>query len=97
MEYVFGRLPDGSQNLMVKSKAETDLAGRTEIRRDFDDCFIIDNFYAGEKYKTETDSEGIFYDWYNVSDHGRTIDYSKKLEPQIQSNSDSIDEILKII
>ena len=97
MEYTFGRNSKGVEILQTKGATNTDLSGRTEIKREYEDCYITDNCDVGMKYKSDKDDEGNCYDWYVITDHNRTIDFTKKLAPKIKSNSDAIDEILKII
>lgn len=97
MEYIFGRRDDGVENVLAKGKETTDLVGRTSITRTYDDCTIIDTFEAGKKYLSDKDSEGNFYNWYIITDHSRSVDFSKKLQPQIDENSAAIDEILAMM
>jgi len=97
MEYIFGRRSDGIENVLTKGSEDTDLAGRTEIKREYTDCTITDTFDAGRKYLSDKDSDGNIYNWYIISDHSRSVDFSKKLQPQIDENSAAIDEILAMM
>lgn len=97
MEYTFGRDMNSVEILQTKNSKHTDLSGSTEIKREYDDCYITDNCDVKNKYKSDEDGDGNCYDWYVIADHNRTIDFTKKLDPKIQSNSDAIDAILKLI
>ncbi|MEA4922141.1 MAG: hypothetical protein VB031_02100 [Eubacteriaceae bacterium] len=97
MEYVFGRRSSGVENLLVKDMKHGDLIGMTEIKREYGDCFITDAFSADTKYKSSEDSEGNCYDWYEISDHTRTIDFTKRLEPRVSDTEDAITGILELL
>jgi hypothetical protein len=82
MEYVFGL--DGCRTLMTKGAEHTNLAGYTEVVREFADCTITDNFFAVAKTNSAEDSEGSCYDWYIINEHYRMVDktpaYSGRVE-----------------
>ena len=42
MEYTFGRNSKGVEILQTKGATNTDLSGRTEIKREYEDCYITD-------------------------------------------------------
>ena len=73
MEYTFGRNSKGVEILQTKGATNTDLSGRTEIKREYEDCYITDNCDVGTKYKSDKDDEGNCYDWYVITDLSFTV------------------------
>lgn len=78
MEYVFG-LDDarGQRTLRTRGETHSDLQGFCEVVREYDTSVITDNFRVVRKTHSDEDSEGGCYDWYDIDQCYRTIDYTK--------------------
>lgn len=77
MEYVFGsreRHGVTQDILRTKGNKHTNLSGKIEIERKYDDCIITDSFNVLSKYQSKKDIEGNCYDWYVITGHYRYID-----------------------
>lgn len=86
MEYVFGnikRLGKLVHILKTMGDQHTNLIGANQIERKYSDSIITDAFIVKEKYLSKTDSGGLCYDWYIITDHSRYIDYFTPLKEQI--------------
>ena len=103
MEYIFGivrRITSSFHNLKTISDSDDAiLTGNTTIKREYDDCIIIDNFDVIKCYKT-AESNGKYYRWYEIENHSRTINYTKETKENtinIESNRESLMESTDII
>lgn len=87
MDYIFGLVDRNGvtvENLKTVGETHTDLAGFTEIVRDYPDSTIIDRFKVDEKYHSDDDAEGRAYDWYIISEHYRYEDKFTPAAEQLQ-------------
>lgn len=78
MEYIFGEVTRNGkvcEGLKTKGTTHSDLTGMVDVRREYTDSIIVDKFKIVEKYDSQTDEAGNCYDWYEISDHYRYIDY----------------------
>ncbi|MBQ7563929.1 MAG: hypothetical protein IJT16_08065 [Lachnospiraceae bacterium] len=96
MEYVFGNT-GSKKTLKTKGDSHTDLIGFHQLRRDYDDQTIIDEFRILKKIKTAEDSEGNCYDWYEIDSHYRITDKftpnREAIEGGIADTQDAICEV----
>ena len=53
----------------------TDYSGEIQLVTEYDDAIITDTCEIVEKYYSAEDIEGNCYDWYEVKNHNRTIEY----------------------
>ena len=53
----------------------TNYSGEIQLVAEYDDAIITDNCEIVSKYYSAEDSEGNCYDWYEVLNHNRTIEY----------------------
>lgn len=80
MEYVFGANSySGVETLRTKGSEHTELAGFAETVQEYDDSTITDTFHIIRKVKSDKDTEGNCYDWYEIDHHNRIIDKTKKV------------------
>lgn len=78
MEYVFGTDSyNGVETLRTKGGEHTDFDGFVEVVQEYDDSTITDTFRIIRKTKSDEDSEGHYYDWYEIDRHNRIIDKTK--------------------
>lgn len=92
MEYTFGSRTNGKLTectLRTKGDSHTDLRGRVEVVRAYNDAKIYDSFTVRDKYASKEDTEGNCYDWYIVADHSRYVD---RYEPGIVKVEERINE-----
>lgn len=81
MEYVFGTDGyNGVETLRTKGNEHTDFEGFVEIVQEFEDSTITDSFRVVRKKKSEKDSEGNCYDWYEIDRHNRIVDKTKRMK-----------------
>lgn len=66
------------------------LSGRQVIVREYPDMVIEDQFTVIRRYQTKRDSEGVYYDWYEITDHSRDTDRIKRVEPIVEQNTADI-------
>jgi hypothetical protein len=96
MEYIYGT--DGlKENLKTIGSEHTDLAGRLETKQEYDDCVITDTCIIVDHYKSDKDKEGKSYDWYHISDHVKSVDFSKKFEPRVSAAEDALSVVLELL
>lgn len=89
MEYIFGNIKRHSRLIHILKTVgttHTDLTGSTQIKREYSDSIIVDDFTIVEKYLTQEDSEGRCYDYYEIKDHNRYIDYFTPMREQIATD-----------
>lgn len=90
MEYIFGT--NGQKEILkTKWSAHTNLTGYQQVERSYASQIITDNFRVIRKLKTDEDTEGNCYDWYEIDRHYRTIDKTgpiKKIQEQNKANID---------
>ncbi len=78
MEYIFGYdSAAGDETLKVKGETHTDFQGFCQTVSEYDDSTITDSFFVIEKIHSAEDGEGMYYDWYTIDKHNRTIDRTK--------------------
>lgn len=97
MEYIYGRKGALTEYLKTVGDKPTDLAGRLETKVEYADCVITDTCTVGEHYKSEKDASGTYYDWYLITEHLKSIDFSKKFEPRVNDAEDAIAGILEVL
>lgn len=100
MEYIFGTIQRHEKDvdiLKTVGNEHTDLTGKHEIVRKYPDCTITDSFNVAEHFLSKEDAEGKCYDWYELADHYRYIDYfspqKEGIDEQINETQDAILEI----
>ena len=74
MKYIFGLTKQGVENLKTTGE-RTDYSGEIQLVTEYDDTIITDTCEIVSKYYSAEDSEGNCYDWYEVKNHNRTIEY----------------------
>ena len=89
MEYLFGTR-NGRETLRTKDTEHTKLTGFHEIARTYPDRVETDNFRIIRKYKTDSDGDGNYYDWYEIDHHFRNVDRT----PPLYDAGADIDELL---
>lgn len=78
MEYIFGTIKrKGRYTDVLKTVGDehTDLKNNHTIERRYSDSIITDSFYVTDHYLSEDGSDGKCYDWYEINEHYRYIDY----------------------
>lgn len=99
MEYIFGTIDRRgivTDILKTVGSEHTDLTGKHEIVRKYNDCTITDVFTVAAKYLSKSDDEGKCYDWYEIRDHYRYMDYfSPQKEELTNSISDAQNAIIE--
>ena len=93
MEYIFGTNKK-IEILKTKGSEHTDLTGYHEVKREYPDQIITDNFRVVKKYDSKEDAEGNCYDWYEIDHHYRVQDKFTPQEPEIDKRFDSNDDAL---
>lgn len=91
MEYVFGEVTHKGvtyECVKTKGSTHTDLSGMVQVKREFSDAIIYDNFTVLEKYRSMIDEEGNCYDWYMIEGHYR---YEDKYTPNIGKVEERLD------
>ena len=86
MEYIFGTITRKNKEvdiLKTVGSEHTNLEGKHIIERKYSDSIITDNFIVVEKYLSKDGADGKCYDWYELKDHSRYIDYFTPLKEQI--------------
>ena len=96
MEYVFGTIRKSGRSisgLKTVGDRHTALDGICHIERNYPDCVIVDDFVVKEKYRT-AEVDNICYDWYEIEQHSRYIDYFSPVKEEINTNiSDTQDAL----
>ena len=74
MKYIFGTTKKGMENLKTIGE-RTNYSGEIQLVTEYDDTIITDTCEIVSKYYSAEDSEGNCYDWYEVINHNRHIEY----------------------
>lgn len=86
MEYIFGIIHKRGKDIYILKTVgseHTNYVGAHSIERRYSDSIITDNFIVVEKYLSKDGADGKCYDWYELKDHSRYIDYFTPLKEQI--------------
>ena len=78
MEYIFGTIKrKGRYTDVLKTVGDehTDLKDKHTIERKYPDSIITDSFYVTDHYLSKDGEDGKKYDWYEINEHYRYIDY----------------------
>lgn len=78
MEYIFGTIKrHGKMVDILKTVGDehTNLTDNHTIERKYPDSVITDTFTVAEHYLSKDGDDGKKYDWYELSNHYRYIDY----------------------
>ena len=78
MEYIFGTIKrHGKMVDILKTVGDehTNLTDNHEIVRRYPDSVITDTFTVAEHYLSKDGEDGKKYDWYELANHYRYIDY----------------------
>lgn len=78
MEYVFGTIKrKGRYTDILKTVGDehTDLTDKHTVVREYSDSVITDTFYVTDHYQSKDGEDGKCYDWYEINEHYRYIDY----------------------
>lgn len=92
MEYIFGQVKRKGRIIdVLKTVGEThtDLKDNHIIERKYADSIITDGFYVVDHYLSKDGADGKCYDWYELANHYRYIDY---FTPQKQDITDRIND-----
>ena len=84
--YTFSEV-NGYEILRTVDTTSAILEGWQEHIEEYPDSTVTDKFYIVSHLKSETDTEGKFYEWYRISNHTRQIDKSKAV---MQTLTDAI-------
>ena len=91
MKYIFGTTKKGMENLKTIGE-RTDYSGEIQLVTEYDDAIITDSCEIVSKYYSAEDSDGTCYDWYEVINHNRTIEYREFEETaSVMSMADETD------
>ena len=74
MKYIFGTTKKGMENLKTIGE-RTNYSGEIQLVTEYDDAIITDICEIVSKYYSAEDIEGNCYDWYEVKNHNRHIEY----------------------
>ena len=100
MEYIFGNIKRHGRLIHILKTVgpnHTDLTGSTQIKREYPDSIIVDDFTIVEKYLTQEDSEGRCYDYYEIKDHNRYIDYFTPRSYELEEDSQGLLDIADLV
>lgn len=98
MEYSFGiDNIHGCEILRTKGTKHSNFSGFIQIKQEFTDCIITDNFRIAEHYKSDMDVEGNCYDWYIIDCHYRETDTSEKTQEKVDQINANIDYLSMMI
>ena len=92
MDYIFGTLTRKGKLIHILKTVgseHTDLTGYNQVKREYPDCNITDDFVVVDHYLSKEDEECNCYDWYEIGQYYRFIDY---FSPQKQDIEDKITE-----
>lgn len=92
MEYTF-YTNYNTEILKTKCQIHTELTGFQHVVRDFKSEIITDNFRIICKFKSEEDTSGNCYDWYEIDRHYRMIDKTVALREKEEQDRADIDYI----
>lgn len=87
MEYIFGIIHKRGKDIHILKTVgseHTNYVGAHSIERRYSDSIITDNFIVVEKYLSKDGADGKCYDWYELKEHSRYIDYFTPLKEEIQ-------------
>lgn len=90
MEYTFSTLRSGESVIKIKNGCGKVLSGFQSFTKEYDDCFITDNFEILDLIKSEEGIDGEPYTWYTIKGHERIIDKTAKIAMQNKANIDYI-------
>ena len=90
MEYVFGRIQGGYENIKTIGTEHSSLSGHCILSTKYPDQTITDEFDIVEKYESKDDAEGRCYDWYSIINRQRTIDKSEAIKEDYQAQIDYV-------
>lgn len=74
MKYIFGTTKKGMENLKTIGEHQN-YSGEIQLVTEYDDAIITDTCEIVSKYYSTEDSEGNCYDWYEIANHNRHIEY----------------------
>ena len=86
MTYTFTETNRGNIIFKTIDKIHTNLFGWQELSTKYPDSIVTDKFYIISHTKSDEDSEGNCYDWYDVKDRYRQIDTTPPLSKSISDN-----------
>lgn len=89
MEYIFGTIKRKGRIIVVLKTVGNEHTNMTDnhiIERRYSDSIITDSFYVVEKYLSKDGADGKCYDWYELKDHSRYIDYFTPMKEQITTD-----------
>lgn len=92
MEYIFGQAKRKGKTIDVLKTVgttHTNLSDSHIIERKYPDSIITDGFFVVDHYLSKDGADGKCYDWYELSNHYRYIDY---FTPQKQAINGRIDD-----
>lgn len=100
MEYIFGQVKRKGRIIdVLKTVGEThtDLKDNHIIERKYSDSIITDGFYVVDHYLSKDGADGKCYDWYELANHYRYIDYFTPQKAQIEGDiKDTQDALLEV-
>ena len=100
MEYIFGHSKQKGRLLPILKtvgSSHTNFTGANQVRREYADCIIVDEFTVVEKYLWQEDSEGRCYDYYEIKDHSRYIDYFTPRAPELEEDSQGVLDLADLV
>lgn len=89
MEYIFGIIHKRGKDIHILKTVgseHTYFVGAHSIERRYSDSIITDNFIVVEKYLSKDGADGKCYDWYELKEHSRYIDYFTPMKEQITTD-----------
>lgn len=90
MEYVFGTY--GCFDVVkIKSNTPADFFGYQRLKTSYSNQTVTDIFRVVRKIKIDVDESGNYYEWYEIDNHSRVIDFSKSIanaESKIRADID---------
>lgn len=92
MEYIFGT-KGYVEILKTKGHIHTNLTGYKVVVRELGEEKITDSFHIVCKFKSDEDTEGNCYDWYEIDRHYRMIDKTESIKKAEKQNTANIDYI----
>lgn len=75
------------ENLKTVGAEHTDFSDFIQTTREYPDQVITDRCKVVCKYRSEEDSEGNCYDWYEISNHNRYIDKTGPIKEEVEKIS----------
>lgn len=89
MEYIFGTIHKKKKDLDILKTVgsyHTALEGKHIIERKYSDSIITDAFTIEKHYLSKDGADGKCYDWYELKEHSRYIDYFTPIKEQITTD-----------